>query len=1231
MKNKTGLTVFPLRGFLLKALSVIALFGCSLNCPGISLFAAENPLQEKKISLNLKNVNLIQVFDEIKKQSSYSFWYRNNDIDINEKLSIKVTDKTISEVLNQVLNARNLKYEIKEQHIIISRLNGGSGTSGQANPQQKKTTVEGIVKDAAGETLAGVSVWVKNGTTENTAITDADGKFSLPVDKPESAVLVFSYLGFKTREVLVNSKGIINITLEENVQMLDEVVVTGYQTISRERSTASYVILDNKELTKNITVNALSALQGKAAGVNTYNGNVVIRGNSTFSDNIGTNPLLVVDGLPTERSLSDFSTDDIESLTILKDASATSIYGVRAANGVIVLTTKKADKGKLQVNFSSTFTVTPQWDLSDYRYASVPEILEFAEKSYQGNIRRQANGEGGYFTAKGTIGSNNISYFSPFEELHRQLYLGNITRDQFDQQINTWKTNDYRKEYQDLSTQTPVGQNYNLSVAKESGGLNTYLSVGYTNNNTQQIKYNGSESLKAYLKVGMKLTDWLTANVGMDTRYSTSEVTNTTSQTLGLDMEPYTKIRNEDGSLIYRDYGKGSGVYAINPLVLESLAADPKGSLFKSFRYNILDEIDKNYTSSEGFSIRSFFDLKFKIWKELSYTSSFSYEMNKSRSDAFLESGAYDLRFFQNQTINPNASLTQPVPDGARYTRSQSGNTNYTFRNQLDYSLTLKDKHAIVALAGLELREQKSPMGTSRTLYGYDKQTLSYQLLDERTWDITGYPSYIYSGTSSNMVKINKSLLSETLNRFVSFYGNASYMFDNKYGISGSIRVDETNLFTKDPKYRYRPLWSLGATWNMKKESFMKDISWLDVLKLRATYGVNGNVDPNSTPYLVGTSMVAGYRITPTRYVSVDKAPNPLLRWEKTTTYDVGFDYSLWSSRLYGSVDFYYKYSDDLLCYKANDYSSGYGPSTDSRNRTRINNGAMSNTGFEATLKSPWFRKNDWTLNSTLIVSYNENTVEKVGILPSTAEQVLSGGDYFYENYPRNAVYAYRYAGFTSGGTDAQNGIPYVIGANGKTNVVLNPDGTVTYSQLNSTQDIYYTGPAVPPVSVNFNQGIKYKDFELNALFMFYGGHKIRRPSVSVMTSGDSGSLPEEIIRAWTPDNPNTDVPKLYPDYEANQISNLDTYVNKYWQLSDKHIVSGNFIRLSNLTFSYTLPSKITKSLYMQYLKLSFQVNNPWLWSYAGDGIDPESRSASTVSRTLPRQDSYVFRLDVSF
>ncbi len=1225
-----NLCILPFRNSSSKVLCIIALLFCQLSWSTHSLWAIAPPQQEKKITLNLNDVTLIKVFDEIKKQSSYSFWYRNDDININEKISIKVTDKTIAEVLDQVLKNKNLKYEIKEQHIVISKTDKSSDASSNDN-QQKGKKIEGIVKDETGETLIGVSVRAKNAPPGVGVVTNIDGKYSLNIDQPGNTVLIFSYLGYKTKEVPSNGKELVDVTLEEDVQMLGEVVVTGYQTISRERSTASYVILDNKELTKNVTINALSALQGKAAGVNTYNDNVVIRGNSTFSDGVGTKPLLVVDGLPTERSLSDYATDDIESLTVLKDASATSIYGVRAANGVIVLTTKKADKGKLQVNFSSTITVTPQWDLSDYRYASVPEILDFAEKSYQGNIRRQSNGEAGYFTAKGTIGSNNISYYSPFEELHRQLYLGNISQNQFDQQINTWKTYDYRQEYQDLATQTPIGQNYNLSIAKESGGLNTYLSVGYTNNNTQQIQYNNGEALKAYLKVGMKLTDWLTANVGIDTRYSTSEKTDATSQTLGLDMEPYTKILNDDGSLNYREYGKGSGSYGINPQVLESLANDPNGNLFKSYRYNILDELDKSYTNSEAFSIRSFFDLKFNIWKGLSYTSSFSYEMNKSRSDSYLEADAYDLRFFQNETINPNAQLTQPIPNGDRYTRSQGGNTNYTFRNQVDYNLTLKEKHAIVALAGLELREQNNPLGTSRTLYGYDKQTLSYQFLDERTWDLTGYPSYIYSSTNGNMVKISKSMLKETLNRFVSFYGNASYMFDGKYGVSGSIRVDETNLFTKDPKYKYRPLWSLGATWNMKREDFMKDINWLDVLKLRATYGVNGNVDPNSTPYLVGTAMVAGYRITPTRYVSIDKAPNPLLRWEKTTTYDLGFDYSMFNSKLYGSFDFYYKYSDDLLCYKANDYSSGFGPTSDSRYRTKINNGAMSNTGFEATLKSPWFKKNDWTLNSTLIISYNKNTVEKVGILPTTAEQVLTGGDYFYADYPRSSVYAYRYAGFTDGGTNAQNGIPYVIGADGKTNVVLNPDGTVSYSQLNSTRDIYYTGPAVPPVSINFNQGVKYKDFELNALFMFYGGHKIRRPSVSILTNGDSGNLPEELTQAWTPTNTNTDVPKLYPDYEANQISNLDPYVNKYWQLSDKHIVSGNFVRLSNLTFSYTLPSKIAKSMYMQYVRFSFQVNNPWYWSYAGDGIDPEMRSGSTTSRVLPKQDSYVFRLDVSF
>lgn len=1226
----------------LKKLQIVILMICFICTLPANSYAVEEFSQEKLVSMNLVDVNLIKVFDEIKKQTSYSFWYRNNDINMNEKLSVRVDKKTVTEVLDQILKGRNLQYEIKENHIVISKVNTGSGVSG---PQQEKKIVKGFVTDDSGAPVIGASVRVKGGATGT--ITDMEGQYSIPVDN-EKTILVFSYLGYKTSESQVGKKSSLDVVLTEDTQILNEVVVTGYQTISRERSTGAFVMLNKEELNTNISVGANAAIKGKAAGVTMYNNNIVIRGESTFSENVGTNPLLVVDGLPTERTLSDFNTEDIERIDFLKDASATSIYGVRAANGVIVVTTKKAEKGKTRVNFSSTLTVSPCHDLSDYRYASTSEILDFTERAYQANMKRTSGGEAAYFSSRKKIGDSGIAYWSPFEELHRQLYLGNINQQEFNQTIDGWRGNDYRQEYKDLLTQTPISQNYNLSVSKESGGINTYLSVNYSNSNHQAIKANSGEALKVYLKVGMDLTKWLTVTVGTDTRYGKSKTTGGGSETnIGTGQEAYTTILNADGTRNYNSWGSGAKYVStamngggMNPLVMEQLAdveaalktRDPLGysPLFKSYDYNIMDEMERNFTESNTFRSRSFVDLKFKLMKGLDFSSSFNYEFNQSRSETLLETDSYAMRMTYNAFItqtDPNndpLSFKATLPDGNRFTKSQSTSFNYTFRNQLNYNTTLKEKHAITGLVGFEMRENQSPQGVNRMVWGYDSQTLNYQLIDEYTLNQTGIRSYIYQGNDAKMMIMPGNKYDESINRFVSLYANGGYTYNNLYGVTGSVRIDETNLFTKDKQYRYRPLWSMGATWNAGNEEFVKDIAWIDRLKLRASYGVGGNVDKSSTPYLIGTVTVAGNRIPPTRTVGVKTAPNPLLRWEKTTSYNVGVDFSVLKSKLHGTVDLYYKYSDDLLCQKTTDKSSGYTTMT-------LNNGAMSNRGIELTLKSPWLKRNDWTLNTTFILSYNKNVVEKVGLVPTRASEILnSPASYMQVGYPRNAVYAYRYGGLTSGGTDKQNGIPYIIDANGNPSVVLTPDGNTSFYKIDNLEDVYFVGTSTPPYSFSLNQGVKYKSFELNAMFLFYGGHKIRRPSLSVATNGGT-ALTQEALLAWTPENQSSNLPKLYPDYEVDQTSFVSLYIDPYWRKSDVHIVSGDFIRLNNVTLSYTVPVKWARAIYAQHLKLALQVNNPWYWSAAGDDIDPETRQFNTVDRTLSAMPSYVFRLDVSF
>jgi hypothetical protein len=418
--------------------------------------------------------------------------------------------------------------------------------------------------------------------------------------------------------------------------------------------------------------------------------------------------------------------------------------------------------------------------------------------------------------------------------------------------------------------------------------------------------------------------------------------------------------------------------------------------------------------------------------------------------------------------------------------------------------------------------------------------------------------------------------------------------------MSGSVRVDQTNLFGTDPKYRYRPLWSAGVKWNIAKENFLQSLQWIDMLDIRASYGLTGNVDQTTTPFLVASlSNQSTYTAHTIPYANISSAPNPLLRWEKTTSYNTGIDYSLFRGLLNGKLDFYYKVSEDL------------------------------------SVSSPWYTRPDWTIASTLMLSYNKNTVTTAYYNPTRGSHLAISG-YLVNGKPFDALYAYRYGGLTSGGTDFQNGVPIIYRADGTTMHHFQDDGTLLLDASASmgVEDVLYMGTKTPLVHASFNQNIRYKNFELSALLLYYGGHKMYKPSFSFSTSNTTHE--DWVAKSWTPDNPSRTVPKAMIYYEPGiNVTNVGSLSGMYIR-SDENVAPADFIRLRSIALSYTLPAKVAQSLYVQRLKVSGQINNPWMWSAAGSQYDAEVQASQSNNITLrdwglPTPTSYFLRLDMVF
>lgn len=1193
--------------------------------------ASAQPQTGKRYSLTCRQESLPSVLKRIERMSGYKMLFTNEDL-CSYKITVEAKDKTIDQLMGLVIGNHPLSYKVDGEFITVS-------SKPDKKPTISKYTVEGKVLDSEKQPLIGATIRV-SGSNDGT-ITDVDGGFQLEVPDDGRSSLEVSFVGMQTQKVPVKNRTHLVVVMEEDSYQLSDLIVTGYQTLSKERATGSFEIVDKKVLDSRINTSPLSAIEGQITGVSTYKDNIVIRGTSTFSDNVGTTPLLVIDGIPTERSLSSLNVNDIESIVVLKDAAASSIYGVRAANGVISVVTTKSSEGKTDVRFTADWRWIEKPSLEQYHYASTSDIIDFEQAYIQFTANRLRYSEADYLrtylrgVGEAGTSSSRIAYYSPFRYARTQYTNGEMSESEYNTLVNQWKQTDYRQEYMDRVWRTPLRQSYNFSVNTGSGRQSTYVSLNYIGSALRN-KYENSRNLKGYIKTNQKFNNWLSADFGIDIQYSRSTEVDDQYNSFTT-LEPYTQIIGEDGQRLYRDYvdidrGSFTGSLAINPKVLQQIEGLPQ---FMSYRFNILDELEDNQTITDYYNVRSYLKLNIKLMKGLKFTSSFSYELNKSHYETFNSKDSYYIRFLRNRFAT-NAPVNSVIPEGGRLATKDTSGNNWVSRNQLDYNATFNEHHAISLLGGIELRQKRVNLPGYSLYYGYDPVSLNYTLLNNKDIrDIGLKQSYIYNNNTGepgavidgSYIKLADSYMEPTLsateNRYLGIYAVGGYTYGDRYGISGSFRIDQANLFGTDPKYRYRPLWSVGLKWNMAKENFMKRINWINVLDLRFSYGLTGNVDQTTTPYLVAKmDSHNSYTAETIPYTYISTAPNPLLRWERTATYNVGADFILLGGKLNGKFDYYYKRSDDLLTTIEVPFTSGYASQ-------RVNYGAMTNQGIELSLSSSWLHTKDWSLQSSVLFSYNRNKVTKAYYKAKQAANLVSGS-YYEEGRPVNSVYAYRYGGLTNDGTDEQNGIPIILRADGTTLHHFSETGALTIdgSTTLMPEDAIYMGSGTPIYEGSFTQSVKFRNWDLSAMVTYSGGHYVYIPTFNFYNQKPN-ELPDWYAKSWSPQNPDSQIPKHYIFYPSVSSYGVLSLQDKY-QKSEANVKRGDIIRLRNVTLSYTLPISYTRKIKMQQIRISAQASNPFYWCAAGKGIDSETLG-NLGYWTLPTLPSYLLKIDVQF
>ena len=1078
-------------------------------------------------------------------------------------------------------------------------------------------SVSGKVTDVINHPLEGATVVVKNDNIllSMGTLTDIKGEFRISAKAGE--VIRISYLGMKSREFTVSAEQpFLKVHLEPEIITLSstDVVATGYQNLHKEQTTSAYTKIRTDQLNRQLNRTVQEAIEGQIAGVrftkDPFTGKEVpiLRGVGTFSGNVGYSPLVVIDDIPTDTPLEDINPKDIESVTVLKDAAATAIYGVRAANGVIVIVTKKGLQNGLRINVHTDLFYTFKPNMSRMRYASTSDLIDLETAFYQSKLADSNGNVDDLFASYGEIGGRQtVRYYSPLFQLYRDQAKGKLSQQEVNSTLNEWRNRDYLRDFKRYVWQPIISKRYNISVESGNNRSQNYASLQYEDTD-ERIVTEKTRALNLYLKNTYQLTPWLKSTIGVNGRYTAVDAVAEQVRNLYTD---YLKQPRYTRLLGTNPYAGFNLVAPINGHILEQIAGN---DAFRPYSFNLLESIAQEHQKQYNLSLRPFANLQVSILKGLQYQSYFQYELNTRNSETFFGKDTYYMRLRHNQLVKQDATtqkFSSELPEGGYYEQEKGQTQHYTFRQQLDFNRTFAEAHNVTALLGFEMRQHYTPRNTKEMQYGYDEQTLSFPTLNWKDLYNPGVTSYLYGRQS---LSLSRNQQSETKHRFISFYSTLGYSYDQKYNLTGSVRVDQADMFGADPKYKYRPLWSVGGSWNLHREDFFYG-NVVNLLKLRLTYGVSGNVDQTTTPFLRGrllTDVRGAYPNQQYLQFNDTDLPNPKLRWEKTETTNLGIDFGMWYW-LSGSIDLYRRYSSDLLVLTELDPTVG-------AQRRLINNGALLNKGIEVSLNATRELAKDLQLTVRTTFAYNKNTIEKVSSKPTNAVEYARNPLYYYKQGDDfNSLYAYRYK-------ETTNGYPIYLDENGNPNTTFDANGMPTIKDIKSEDALVRLGTMNPTFNGALSLQLRYKAFELGTMFVYAGGHKLRKDTYSINQESETH---RDITQRWTATNP-TDMPRMSFDYPATLRRTANT-VNTLWQLGDNQVVNADYIKWRNVVFSCYIPKNICEKLRLQEAKITAQLNNLLTWCAAGDDIDPETYHLNSGSRALPVATAAFFGISFSF
>jgi iron complex outermembrane receptor protein len=1107
--KKKWLTGHPYEGSLKKLmrimrLTILLLFGCMLTV------SANSYAQKTKLDINKSNTSIRDLFGYIEENSEFVFLYRNEDFNVNKKVVINLKDATINQILDEVLRGESVTYDVYERQIVIRR-------AGDEFMTQQKREISGTIRDVANVPIPGVTVLVKG--TSTGALTDVNGQFKLTVPG-DAKTLVLSFVGMKTQEIAITGISQISAVMEEETVGIEEVVAVGYGRNSRKNLSSAVSSVKSDDLNRGAISDVGRLLQGKVPGLNisssgdpTRSTTIIMRGASTL--NSSQSPFYVIDGIP-GADISLVAPDDIVSVDVLKDAAATSIYGNRAANGVIMITTRKGSKDKEQVAYNGYVgfeNVSNQLDMmnasqlrafiSKNNLSFSPEDDQGANTNWQKVIQRDV--------ALST--SHNLSYSGGSK---RSSYIASLTY--IDKQGILLSSDQNRIVAR-------------ISVEQTAFNDKVKFGINVTNSNTKDTKVPQRNS--ALLQAAKYL--------------------------------PVSGPKKADGT--YFENFNHSGYF--NPLAIIEQADDD------SKINNLLGNFTTEVTLPFG----------------LTYNMNVAYQRNTSLNGTYYNSyyaKYYNSAQFYNNPEPPSTHSIINFGSNGLANRSTYQSTNVIFENYLTWNKEI-GKNSINAVVGYSWQDNTLGDGFNASNTNFPVDDVSYNNLA-----LGNYTTV--SGYKVDFGDLN----AYQRTRLISDFARLNYNYDSRYLLQASIRRDGSSVFGENKKWGYFP--SVGAAWRIDKESFMQSQNIFSDLKLRASYGVTGNssgFDAYTAQFIMGglgTFYNNGQQVAA---FGPNKAANQDLEWEKTSTANLGIDFTVLKGKLSGYVEVYNKNTKGMI------YSYAVNPVLVPAGSITANGGEMSNKGIEVSLNATPVSTKEFTWTSNINLAHNKNTIEKLTnplfiggdsvriTQPDGGGQTGSTLQILKEGRPIGQFFTLEYAGKNSAGVSQ-----YVA-----------KDGSLTTNPGIGT-DYHYMGSPQPKLLLGWTNDFKYKNWDLNIFIRGVFGNKIFNATRA------------DLYRPSTAHSAN-----ILAEVASESPTDLNSY--KY---SSRFIEDGSYVRLDNATLGYNFKNL---GSYVKNLRIYASANNLFvITKYSG--IDPEVEQGGIApgvdsNNFYPKTSTILFGVKATF